>query len=124
MTGPARRAARRGATRNRGIGPAATAAAVHVRDLVHEHLSHEEPVLLPALRDHITDEQWVAFSRRTVETAPRSGTHLLPGFLDEVGTADQVEMILRHLPPQARGALPTVRLQDRSALTALGAPPR
>ena len=33
---------------------AATAAAVAVRDLVHEHLSHEEPVLLPALRDHIT----------------------------------------------------------------------
>lgn len=32
----------------------ATAAAVAVRDLVHEHLSHEEPVLLPALRDHIT----------------------------------------------------------------------
>ena len=100
----------------------ATAAVVAVRDLVHEHLSHEEPVLLPALRDHISDEQWAAFSRRTVETAPRSGTHLLVGFLDEVGTADQVEMILRHLPPQARGALPTVRQQGGSALTALGAP--
>jgi hemerythrin-like domain-containing protein len=102
---------------------AATAAAVAVRDLVYEHLSHEEPVLLPALRAHVTDEQWAAFSRRTVETAPRSGTHLLVGFLDEVGTADQVEMILRHMP-QARGALPSVRQQGRSALTTLGAPRR
>jgi hypothetical protein len=89
--------------------------------MVHEHLSHEEPVLLPALRAHVTDEQWAAFSRRTVETAPRRGTHLLVGLLDEVGTGEQVGLLLRHLPPQARDALPIVRLQGRSALTALAA---
>jgi hemerythrin-like domain-containing protein len=102
-------------------GGPAIAAAVAVRDMVHEHLSHEEPVLLPALRAHVTDEQWAAFSRRTVETAPRRGTHLLVGLLDEVGTAEQVGLLLRHLPPQARDALPIVRLQGRSALTALAA---
>jgi hemerythrin-like domain-containing protein len=101
----------------------ATAAVVAVRDLVHEHLSHEEPVLLPALRDHITDEQWAAFSRRTVETPPQRhapprgvpgrGRHRRPGRDDPAAPA-----------PQARGTLPTVRQQGRSALTALGAPRR
>ena len=87
-------------------------------------LTSAAPDLADALEGLSRQHVRLDAARRTVETAPRSGMHLLVGFMDEVGTADQVEMILRHLPPQARGALPTVRQQGRSALTALGAPRR
>src|SRR5262245_3056788 len=36
------------------------AAAVAVRDLVHTHLEHEEPVLFPVLRKHMPDDEWTA----------------------------------------------------------------
>jgi hemerythrin-like domain-containing protein len=91
-------------------------AAGAVRDRVHEHLSHEEPVLFPALTAHVDDGQWAEFSQRAVASAPQVGTHLLVGFLDDAGTPDQVELILRHLPPAARDRLPAVRAQGRAAL--------
>lgn len=94
-------------------------AAEAVRDLVHAHLAHEEPVLFPALRAHLSDEQWTAFSQRAVNSAPHVGTHLLVGFLDEAGTPDQVALIFRHLPAPAKEALPAMRAQARAALTTL-----
>ncbi|XVQ07233.1 hemerythrin domain-containing protein [Spirillospora sp. CA-255316] len=38
-------------------------AAAHVRDLVHRHLEHEEPVLFPVLAAHMSDQAWTEFSR-------------------------------------------------------------
>ncbi len=85
------------------------AAARHVRDLVHTHLSHEEPVLFPAFRAHLTDEDWFAFSQRTVATTPQVSTHLYIGLFYEVGTDIQLELVLRQLPPDARSTVPDMR---------------
>jgi hemerythrin-like domain-containing protein len=100
-------------------GDAARLAAEAVRDRVHEHLGHEEPVLFPALASHLSDEQWAEFSQRAVASAPQAGTHLLVGFLDEAGTPRQVDLILRHLPPPARDAIPAVRARARAAIAEL-----
>jgi hypothetical protein len=97
----------------------AVAAALTVRDLVHGHLSHEEPLLFPALGAHLTERDWDDFSRRTVASAPRVGLDLLVEMLYESGTDDEVELILRHLPPEAREAIPERRRHARATLAAL-----
>jgi hemerythrin-like domain-containing protein len=93
--------------------------AAAVRDLVHLHLSREEPFLFPALERHLSDEAWGGFSQRTVASAPAEGTHLLVAFLDEVGSPRDVEMVLRHVPPAAKDLLPVMRGQGQAALAAL-----
>jgi hemerythrin-like domain-containing protein len=105
-------------------GTAAQRAAAAARDLVHEHLDHEEPILLPALRAHVSDRAWAAFSARTVASAPQEGAHLFVGLLHEVGTPDDVELILRHLPPDAQDAVPAMREQARSTFVAVRTAPR
>jgi hemerythrin-like domain-containing protein len=102
-----------------GGGDPARPAAEAVRDRVHEHLAHEEPVLFPALAAHVDDARWAEFSQRAVTSAPQVGTHLLVGFLYEAGTPDEVDLILRHLPPPAREAIPAVRSQARAAIAEL-----
>jgi len=100
------------------ISPAATA---EVRDLVHVHLDHEEPILLPALHAHLTDEEWAAFSQRTVASAPTIGTHLLIGLFHEVAADEDVELVLRHLPTEARALVPAMRSEAEPTLDALDA---
>jgi hemerythrin-like domain-containing protein len=101
--------------------PALKTAADNTRDLVHEHLAHEEPILLPALEAHVSDEAWTAFSRRTIEAAPSTGGHLLLAMFERVGSPGEVELILRHLPPAAVAMVPAMREQARSTFAALGA---
>ncbi|MFE6937530.1 hemerythrin domain-containing protein [Streptomyces chartreusis] len=55
---------------------ALAATAASVRDLVHQHLEHEEPVLFPALAAHMSDEAWTEFSRAVIASAPPVGAHL------------------------------------------------
>ena len=93
--------------------------ATDLRDLVHEHLSHEEPILLPALAEHISEPTWDQFSQRTVATSPPDGNHLMVALLDEVGTPEQVELVLRHVPPAAREQLPAMRARGSQALVVL-----
>jgi hypothetical protein len=95
------------------------AAATQVRDVVHRHLEHEEPVLFPALRTHITDAAWEKFAQKVIETTPPIGAHLLVGFLDEVGTPDEVDLVLSALPGPAQELVPNMRAQGRSALDKL-----
>jgi len=102
----------------RGRAAAADAAAA-LRDLVHQHLAHEEPVLFPALRRHVDPADWYAFSERTVATSPPEGTHLMAAFLHEVGTAEELEVIFQHLPPPARELLPAMRAEGRAVLDRL-----
>jgi hemerythrin-like domain-containing protein len=80
-------------------------AAVAVRDLVHLHLEREEPVLFPALRDHVSEEAWADFSRQVIATTPEVGTDLLVGFLEQVGTPEEVEIVLGGMPAPVRAAL-------------------
>ncbi|MGH3169124.1 MAG: hemerythrin domain-containing protein, partial [Trebonia sp.] len=80
-------------------------AAIAVWDLVHVHLGHEEPVLLPALRDHVSEQAWKEFAQHVRATAPDVGTHLLVGFLEEVGAPEEVAIILARMPAPARAAL-------------------
>lgn len=94
-------------------------AAVAVRDTVHEHLAHEDPVLLPALRDHVTSAQWDEFAQRVIASAPSVAGHLMIGLLDEVGTAAEVEAIMMNLPPSARAVLPALRDQAIADLRVL-----
>jgi hemerythrin-like domain-containing protein len=90
-----------------------------VRDLVHEHLAHEEPVLFPALREHVTDVSWTRFSQRTIASSPANGRHLLVALLDAVGEPEELEVIYRHLPPAARELHPTLLDQGQADLAAL-----
>lgn len=80
-------------------------AAIVLRDLVHTHLDHEEPVLFPALRDHVSEEAWKEFAQEVIATAPDVGTDLMVGFLEQVGTPEEVAIILGGLPAPARAAL-------------------
>jgi hemerythrin-like domain-containing protein len=94
-------------------------AAAAVRHLVHEHLAHEEPVLFPALRTHLTDGDWAAFSQRTVASAPPETAYLLVALFHEVVSDDEVDLVLRHLPPEARALVPTMRAAASTVLDAL-----
>jgi hypothetical protein len=99
-------------------------AAARVRDLVHDHLSHEEPVLLPALEAHVADDVWSAFSQRVVDANPPIGTDLLVWFLYDVAAATDVDLIVRHLPPEARELVPAMREQGGATLATLHATAR
>jgi hemerythrin-like domain-containing protein len=94
-------------------------AAVDVRDLLHRHLDHEEQILLPALRAHITDEAWTRFSQQVIATAPPDGAHLMFGFLDQVGAPEDVDLIIDNLPDPLREAVPALRQQGHAALSTL-----
>ncbi|WP_433174881.1 hemerythrin domain-containing protein [Actinoallomurus sp. CA-150999] len=94
-------------------------AAVAVRDIVRDHLAHEEPILFPALRKHITPTQWEAYSQRVIATTPPVAAHLMIGFLDEVGTPAEVESILMNMPPPVKSLLPAMRSQAIADLRVL-----
>ncbi|MGW3247438.1 hemerythrin domain-containing protein [Streptomyces sp. NPDC001070] len=81
--------------------------AVAVRDNVHDHLAHEEPVLIPALRDHISPAEWQEFAQRVGATTPPVVRDLLDGFLDKQGGPAKVEVLLASL--QAMGDLRILR---------------
>lgn len=92
-----------------------------MRDLVLEHLAHEEPVLFPALRSHVSADEWDAFSQRAVASTPPDIGYLLVGFFHEVATDGEVELILRHLPAEARAQLPAMRAEADALLRTLQA---
>jgi hypothetical protein len=94
-------------------------AAVEVRDSVHNHLAHEEPILFPALREHVTPAQWEEFAQRVVATTPPVAGHLMIGFLDEVGTPAEVESVLATMPPPMAELLPALRSQAAADLRVL-----
>lgn len=94
-------------------------AAVAVRDTVHDHLAHEEPILFPALRDHVSAAAWEDFSQRVIATTPPVAGHLMVGFLDEVGTPEEVALVLAGLPEPVRPLLPAMRLQAADDLRIL-----
>lgn len=91
-------------------------AAVTVRDVVHDHLSHEEAVLFPALREHVSPAEWQDFAQRVIATTPPVAGHLMVGFLDEVGTPAEVELVLSGLPEPVRPLVPAMRLQAEADL--------
>ncbi|GAA1376567.1 hemerythrin domain-containing protein [Catellatospora chokoriensis] len=96
----------------------ATAAAA-VRDLVHTHLEHEEPVLFPALRAHMSTQAWAAFAQRVIGSTPPAGASLIVGFFDEVGSPEEVELILSALPEPAQQAVPAMRAHSTAVLATL-----
>ncbi len=89
-------------------GELATAAAA-VRDLVHRHLDNEEPLLFPALRDLVSPQSWDTFAQRVIASTPPVGASLLIGFFDEVGSPDEVELMVSVLPAPAQEAVPAMR---------------
>ncbi|GAA3794509.1 hypothetical protein GCM10022206_38050 [Streptomyces chiangmaiensis] len=102
-----------------GVRAALRDAAVAVRDTVHDHLTHEEPLLFPALRDHLSDAEWEDFSQRVIATTPPVAGHLMVGFLDEVGTPAEVELVLAGLPEPVHPLIPAMRLQAADDLRIL-----
>jgi hemerythrin-like domain-containing protein len=96
-----------------------TASAEAVRDLVHRHLEHEEPILFPVLRTRLPEQEWDAFSRQVVATSPPSAAPLVLAFLDRLGTPDEVEVVLTNLPEPARALVPTHRREGLATLEAL-----
>ncbi|MFC4469549.1 hemerythrin domain-containing protein [Streptomyces xiangluensis] len=97
------------------------AAAATVRDLVHTHLEHEEPVLFPVLAAHMSDEAWTEFSRTVIASAPPVGAHLNIGFFEQVGTPAELAVITANLPQAALPLDPAMREQARTTLTSLQA---
>ncbi|MEV4085743.1 hemerythrin domain-containing protein [Nonomuraea fuscirosea] len=94
-------------------------AAEAVRSLVHRHLEHEEPLLFPALREHVSPEQWATFAREVIATSPPEAAHLIVGFLDQVGTQEEVALVLSALPEPAQQFVPAMRDQAHAALAVL-----
>ncbi|MFD5567555.1 hemerythrin domain-containing protein [Streptomyces cadmiisoli] len=102
-----------------GVRTALRDAAEAVRVIVHDHLAHEEPLLLPALRDHVGPAAWQDFAQRVIATTPPVAGHLMVGFLHEAGTPDEVELVLAGLPEPVRPLLPAMRLQAADDLRIL-----
>ncbi|MGW7255871.1 hemerythrin domain-containing protein [Streptomyces sp. NPDC054834] len=96
-------------------------AAVAVRDLVHTHLDHEEPVLFPALTAHMSDEAWSQFSRAVIASAPPVGAHLNIGFFEQVGTPAELAVVTANLPQAALHLVPAMREQAHATLSSLKA---
>ncbi|GAA5021241.1 hemerythrin domain-containing protein [Streptomyces siamensis] len=94
-------------------------AAVAVRDTVHTHLAREEPILFPALRDHISSAEWAEFSQQVIATTPPVAGHLMIGFLHEVGAPAEVELLLAALPEPVRPLLSAMRHQAAEDLQIL-----
>ncbi|MFJ9623280.1 hemerythrin domain-containing protein [Streptomyces sp. NPDC101181] len=94
-------------------------AALDVRDSVTVHLEHEEPVLFPALRDHVTSEEWDAFSRRVIESSPTVAAHLTIGLFEEVGTPEEVRSALANLPEGLHPLIPAMSSQAAADLRVL-----
>ncbi|MER6526886.1 hypothetical protein [Streptomyces sp. NPDC001508] len=100
------------------------AAAVAVRDLVHTHLAHEEPLLFPALAAHMSDEVWSEFSRTVIASAPPVGAHLNIGFFEQVSTPAELAVVTAHLPQGVLDLVPAMREQARAILNSLKATDR
>ncbi|MFG1925204.1 hemerythrin domain-containing protein [Cryptosporangium sp. NPDC048952] len=96
-------------------------AATEVRNLVHEHLEHEEPVLFPALAAHMPDETWAPFARSVIASSPPVGAHLNIGFFERVGTPDELAAVAANMPPAALEAFPVLREQANRTLESLSA---
>jgi iron-sulfur cluster repair protein YtfE (RIC family) len=94
-------------------------AAEQVRVLVHRHLEHEEPILFPALAQHVSPESWTVFSQQVIATSPIEAAHLTVGFFDEVGTPEEVALVLSGLPEPAQQFVPAMREQARADLAVL-----
>ncbi|MEV1045758.1 hemerythrin domain-containing protein [Streptomyces sp. NPDC049916] len=99
--------------------PALRDAAVEVRDSVHAHLEHEESVLFPALRDHITPDRWEAFSRRVIASSPTVAGHLTIGLFEEVGTPEEVRAALATMPEDVSALIPAMKSQAAADLRVL-----
>ncbi|MEU1534687.1 hypothetical protein [Streptomyces fagopyri] len=82
-----------------------------VRDVVHDHLTHEEPVLFPALREHVSPAEWQDFAQHVIATTPPVAGHLMVGFLDEIATPAEVELVLSGLPEPLHPLVPAMRAQ-------------
>jgi hemerythrin-like domain-containing protein len=90
-----------------------------VRELVHRHLEHEEPILFPALTRYVSAQGWAAFSQQVIATSPMEAAHLTVGFFDEVGTPEEVALVLSGLPEPAQQFVPAMREQARADLEVL-----
>ena len=101
--------------------PQLVLAATEVRDVVHEHLEREEPVLFPALAAHMSDLAWATFSGAVIASAPPVGAHLNIGFFEQVGTPAELVGVSANLPPALLEAVPAMREQARVTLESLGA---
>jgi hemerythrin-like domain-containing protein len=104
-----------------GSDGAIESVAAALRDLVHEHLSHEEPVLFPALDRYMSEAEWDGFSMRAVASAPQDELPFLTAWIHEVGPTADVELIFRQVPPEARVGIPDRRAEGERLLSELRA---
>jgi hemerythrin-like domain-containing protein len=100
--------------------PELASAAETVRRTVHEHLEHEEPILFPALREHVTEQEWKDFSAFVMATTPPAGAHLAVGFFGRVASPDEIQVLFAGLPQPVQEAGPALAKQAEETITALG----
>lgn len=95
------------------------AAAEALRNLLHNHLEHEESLLLPSLETHVSDEAWMKFSHSMIASIPPSCANLSLGFLEQVGTPAEFTMVTTNLSQSAQQLVPAMREQGLSILNSL-----
>jgi hypothetical protein len=78
-------------------------------------------LLFPALRELVSPQSWEAFAERVIATTPPVGASLLIGFFDEVGSPDEVELMVSVLPAPAQEAVPAMRTYAAGILASLRA---
>jgi hemerythrin-like domain-containing protein len=100
---------------------ALTEAARTLRDLIHDHLAQEERLLLPALRAHLSEPAWAAFSQHTVTTAPTDGIHVFVALVHQVSSPEELAAFVAALPEPARPQIPMLREAGDRTLGALTA---
>jgi len=100
--------------------PELAAAAETVRRTVHEHLDHEEPILFPALREHVGDQEWKDFSAFVMATTPPDAAHLAVGFFGRVASPEELQILFAGLPEPVRQAAPAMAEQAEETFAALG----
>jgi hemerythrin-like domain-containing protein len=92
-------------------------AAAALRELVHTHLEHEEAILFPALREHVTEQEWLELAEKVVAETPNVAPHLTVGFFEQAGTREEADIVLAAMPATLRDGL---REQARATLAQLG----
>ncbi|WP_394845509.1 hemerythrin domain-containing protein [Pendulispora brunnea] len=94
--------------------------AVALRDAIRDHLDREEAVLFPALRAHVSEDMWRELVRKVRAAGPPpNGMHLMIGFFDQVGTAEELHHMLSSFPPHRQPLIPALREQAKAAFAGL-----
>jgi hemerythrin-like domain-containing protein len=102
-------------------GPVLTALSTH-RDVLCEHLDHEETTILPLIKEHLTVAEWARLGDHLAKAVPRGKRLFFLGALLEEADPEESAIVLGTIPALARLAWPlTGRRQYTRRITRIRA---